>query len=107
MRVGPYIIARRYNYDATAPTLYTFVYCSRAADGVDAKGVEGVVVAEPGLELYHGEVGGEAADETDDDGAAGIDVAAGGTDDDEAADGAGAEAEDAGFFSGDEFGEGP
>jgi hypothetical protein len=23
------------DYDATAPTLYTFVYCSRAADGVD------------------------------------------------------------------------
>jgi hypothetical protein len=26
---------REPDYDATAPTLYTFVYCSRAADGVD------------------------------------------------------------------------
>jgi hypothetical protein len=31
------------DYDATAPTLYTFVYCSRAADGVDDAEVDRLI----------------------------------------------------------------
>jgi hypothetical protein len=33
------------DYDATAPTLYTFVYCSRAADGVDEAEVNRLIEA--------------------------------------------------------------
>jgi hypothetical protein len=39
------------DYDATAPKLFTFVYCSRAADGVDDAEVDRLIDA---AQRFHG-----------------------------------------------------
>ena len=69
----------------------------RAADGVDAEGVERVVVAEHLLERGAEEERDDAGEHADDHRAVGGHEAAGRRDDDEAGHGAGAEAEDGGL----------
>lgn len=45
------------DYDATAPTLYTFVYCSRAAEGVDDTVVNRLVASAQRMNLTRGITG--------------------------------------------------
>ena len=45
------------DYDASSPTLYTFVYCSRAADGVDDAEVDRLIVSAQRHNLTRGITG--------------------------------------------------
>src|SRR6185369_8043645 len=64
---------------------------------MDAEGVQGIVITEPGLDLVAEEEGNQAGSDTDEQGASGSNKPASGCYDHQAGNGPGAKAEHAGF----------